>query len=663
MLDGLQDGMDTVTYKSALTSGVRSGPGSSFTAPTARGPVRAAPADAVLAYPPLSYRLSMDGGINPFQKSEGETLPPGLGRNYHGLLMRHITLAPELDQATLKKEAAYLKDHTIIASFLGKKITPHACSDWICSINRKLGYDAIAYKMDMGRGFIFLSSPDRQTTNKVLALTPHVTPWGTCVYQEWEPGFNPDYPEWLRIPTWIQLVKLPHEFKPVEGYIASCLGPVYLADSENANNRDPRFCVGIDAAKGWPSTVRVVGIDGRVNTILVNYEHVPVRCRFCLSLNHRVADCVALKLNGTDGFWDPDQHRSFPQSTQKDSHPKAPAAAPHPQPKRTFQERPRAQIPAENQVRREKQVDQDGFTKVQSKKSRSSGNQTTSTDSRRASELRNRPTPPSSREHDFRPPSPPRMSQWIQQALPRSDSSQQLLTSEQVQEMLATPGDSEAEKEAPMNWSPGRYGRYPSSKRPAQPQGSSRKKILESPSSSDTSRELGSQIIPQSPRLASAPALTPKKIQAPDSPTRIHIIYDKSPQEAFRLLEKAGCISSSSDSKPEEKSPPTQALSNSVSSLDSSFPVRCSAPQRPSSPSESSSAGVSSSLPTPEPVTRLAETQPSASELSQQGPAILVSLKEQDQTLNKEANKIRSLTTAAAFKAKWIEMNRKLDNS
>jgi hypothetical protein len=137
-------------------------------------------------------------------------------------------------------------------------------------------------------------------TKKVLALTPHITPWGVCIYQGWTPGFDPDYPAGLLIPTWISLVKLPHEYKPIEGYLASTIGPIYTVDQANATLRDPRFCVGLDVSDGWPSALKIPGLLGRDISVLINYEHAPVRCRFCFSLNHRVPDYMALKLNSVE---------------------------------------------------------------------------------------------------------------------------------------------------------------------------------------------------------------------------------------------------------------------------------------------------------------------------------------------------------------------------
>jgi hypothetical protein len=117
--------------------------------------------------------------------------------------------------AAVQGQASWRKDHIVIASFIGKKIAQHHLADWIQSINRKGGFDLVSFHIDMDRGFLFLETTNIAITRKLLALIPHTTPWGTGIYQEWIPGFNPDNPVGLKIPTWISLVKLPLEYIPV----------------------------------------------------------------------------------------------------------------------------------------------------------------------------------------------------------------------------------------------------------------------------------------------------------------------------------------------------------------------------------------------------------------------------------------------------------------
>jgi hypothetical protein len=110
-----------------------------------------------------------------------------------------------INLAVVQAEAEYLKSHTLIASFLDKKISPNLLAKWILPINKKVGLNLVSIKVDMGRGFMFLSTANPMVTKKVLALTPHATPWRTCIYQEWTPSFDPNYPVGLKIPTSVLL--------------------------------------------------------------------------------------------------------------------------------------------------------------------------------------------------------------------------------------------------------------------------------------------------------------------------------------------------------------------------------------------------------------------------------------------------------------------------
>ncbi|KAG0584557.1 hypothetical protein KC19_3G217600 [Ceratodon purpureus] len=464
--------------------------------------------------------------------------------------------------AVLQNEAAYLRDHTVIASFLGKRIPPNAIPDWITQLNQKLGFQAISFKMDMGRGFFFLATADSQITRQILSLTPHVTKWGTCIYQEWEPGFDPDEPAGLKILSWINLVRLPHEFKPLEGLIASSLGPVYTADPLNGNLRDPRFCVRIDARGGWPSAINLVGIGGKHSTILVNYAHIPARCRFCLSLSHKVADCVSLKLNGASG---PSPQVAQPRGNT--SHPAGNGLQPNrknqgaPPPTHTAYitpaKKPSGQIGPNrpspplgcSQAHYEghrldqaigNKTDSEGFTRVTY--SRKKNGRRTPASPSNPSPPRNRPRQRSPTGSSRKPPpSPPLLSQWIKHSLDPHPSSPALFTSQQVHQQLETPIGSDNESGDSMVWSPGRFGRNPGTKRLANAASPNRKRLQASPQQalSGSSSSLQPDVVRQSDSIPVRPV--PK-----DSPTKIRVILDKPPAEAFRLLEEEGFLNNPS---------------------------------------------------------------------------------------------------------------------
>ena len=91
-----------------------------------------------------------------------------------------------------------------------------------------------------------------------------------------------------------------HKFKPLVGFIASSQGLMYMANPYNNHLQDPCFYIGLDISSGWPSALKLKGLAEKLNIIFINYEHIPVQCKFCLSLNDKVMDCMVLKLNGVN---------------------------------------------------------------------------------------------------------------------------------------------------------------------------------------------------------------------------------------------------------------------------------------------------------------------------------------------------------------------------
>jgi hypothetical protein len=129
--------MTLVSYKQALQQECRSGAQSKFSGPTnkPRDVRNSVTIDVTLGGTPLSHRLTCAGKFNHFCIEQGETLPEGYGRNYQGLVIKHMRSTEGINLAAVHAEAGYFQDHTIIASFMGKKIPHNSLSDWVLSIN------------------------------------------------------------------------------------------------------------------------------------------------------------------------------------------------------------------------------------------------------------------------------------------------------------------------------------------------------------------------------------------------------------------------------------------------------------------------------------------------------------------------------------------------
>ncbi|KAG0594494.1 hypothetical protein M758_UG082300 [Ceratodon purpureus] len=268
----------------------------------------------------------------------------------------------------------------------------------------------------------------------------------------------------------------------MEGLIAARLGPVYQADPHNKFLRNPRFCVGLDLTKGWPSALEVIGLDNHSNTIVLNYDHAPIRCRFCTNLNQKVADCAELRCNGIQSFEAPmrDVHRRVSSPVR----PLAPTTA-------------QQAAPGVATIVQQPPSD-DGFTLVRSRKSK----------------------------HPPRPPSQELLSaqRTMQVANVPIDlnSNPPIPSSSQAPDQPDNPGvDAEG---LPMVWSPGRYGRNPGSKRVAG-------------NTSQQSSPVRSQAT--SKRLVISPPENPQpaQIRIPDPEGDLCILLDQSLAQAFDTIE------------------------------------------------------------------------------------------------------------------------------
>jgi hypothetical protein len=98
----------------------------------------------------------------------------------------------------------------------------------------------LGFKMDVGRGFVFLNFKTPESTKRVLALTPQMLPWCTAIYQEWVYVFNHNHhPMNLKLPTCIILRMLLVKYKLMEEKVA------------NPRAHNLRFCVALELNKGW----------------------------------------------------------------------------------------------------------------------------------------------------------------------------------------------------------------------------------------------------------------------------------------------------------------------------------------------------------------------------------------------------------------------------
>jgi hypothetical protein len=130
---------------------------------------------------------------------------------------------------------------------------------------------------------------------KLLMLTRFKTSCGLVIFQEWVVGFNVNNPKGMTTPTWITLRKLLVEFQSVGGEIATRLGTMLRFDKAIIQVVKQQFFVASKVGDGWETSMVVENeAMGETVLVLIDYDFLPIQCRFCLKSSHRVKDCSNL---------------------------------------------------------------------------------------------------------------------------------------------------------------------------------------------------------------------------------------------------------------------------------------------------------------------------------------------------------------------------------
>jgi hypothetical protein len=200
----------------------------------------------------------------------------------------------------VKRDTLHLQKHAILAYFVGGKQQAQVVLQLLNALQSEVG-TWLGLGRDLGCGFFQIYTKSLVVTQKVLMLTPHRSKWGTCILQTWTPDFNSSKPVGLKVPTWITLRKLRGEFLGVADQIAADLGEVVGSDKRNAYCTDQRFCVALTSGAGYRSQLSVTNeCTGLVSIVEVDYGNLPIRCRFCASLEHLIRNCPSTAENKKD---------------------------------------------------------------------------------------------------------------------------------------------------------------------------------------------------------------------------------------------------------------------------------------------------------------------------------------------------------------------------
>jgi hypothetical protein len=147
--------------------------------------------------------LGKHASIHNTRATPGEVLPPGLERSCTGFLVSTNIIEAKIDAAKVKKEMEYLSKCVIIAYFVGGLQTAKVLEAWVEVLSREVKAEVKIGRL-LGQGFFQLICKEEAATQTVLMHSPHLSRWGTCMLQPWEPGFKPSMGNPKRSPRRIQ---------------------------------------------------------------------------------------------------------------------------------------------------------------------------------------------------------------------------------------------------------------------------------------------------------------------------------------------------------------------------------------------------------------------------------------------------------------------------
>ena len=232
--------------------------------------------------------------IHPTKATVGEQLPPGLFRSKAGFLLNSQVREVEIDVELVRKIMEYFRKYVVIAYFVGGKQSGAILREWLALLATQVG-EPLVLGRDLGRGFFQVIAKSECAAQKILMRTPHHSACGTCLLQNWIPGFSSGRPVGLKVPTWVTLKAVPDEFVGIIKQIAQSLGEILGSDKRNAYSEDQRFCVALFSGMPYETSLGIINpVTGIRSEIVIDYNNLPIRCRYCMGTDHLVKECAGL---------------------------------------------------------------------------------------------------------------------------------------------------------------------------------------------------------------------------------------------------------------------------------------------------------------------------------------------------------------------------------
>jgi hypothetical protein len=186
--------------------------------------------------------------------------------------------------------------------FIGARPSEVALRTWLAHLQSQ-ATGTLTLGRNLSKGFFTIKTTAEEAVKELFLLSPHRSPVGLYVFQYWVADFDPEAAHGiaasgkratngLKIPTWIPLRHLKDELRGVAQEIAEGVEELVGATATNYERIDPRFCVLIPSGLGWESSIIVENYHTKTEIeILIDYDNLPIRYKFCFATDHCLRDC------------------------------------------------------------------------------------------------------------------------------------------------------------------------------------------------------------------------------------------------------------------------------------------------------------------------------------------------------------------------------------
>ena len=142
-----------------------------------------------------------------------------------------------------------------------------------------------------------------EAMKELLLLSPYRSLACLCIFQHWVADFDSEAAygiaaseerttNGLKILTWIPLRNLKDKLRGVVQEIAEDVEELVGTAATNSKRIDSRFYILIPLGLGWESSIIVENSHTKIEfEILIDYDNLPIRCKFCFATDYCLKDC------------------------------------------------------------------------------------------------------------------------------------------------------------------------------------------------------------------------------------------------------------------------------------------------------------------------------------------------------------------------------------